>query len=72
MRIFGKKKHSENCLNNHLLISASLKPLIFSRGMVLGRPRFFGLLRSEGESLSEPEYLLLLLCRPSTALKLIC
>lgn len=31
-----------------------------------------GLLRSDGESLSEPEYLLLRLWRPAPALKLIC
>lgn len=56
----------------HLRISASVKPLIFSRGMVRGRPRFFGLFRSEAESLSEPEYLLFLLSRLTLELKLIC
>lgn len=40
--------------------------------MVRGRPRFLGLFLSEMESLSDPEYLLFLLCRPSLALKLIC
>lgn len=81
--IFKEKKRDLNRLDKyeliirtreckHLRISASLKPLMFSRGIVRGRPRFFGLLRSDGESLSEPEYLLLLLCRPSLALKLIC
>lgn len=55
----------------YLRISASVKPLMFSLGMVRGRPRFFGLLRSETESLSEPEYLRFRLRRPSFPLKLI-
>ena len=56
----------------YLRISASVKPLMFSRGMVRGRPRFLGLLRSDTESLSEPEYLRFRLRRPSFPLKLIC
>lgn len=52
-------------------ISASVNPLIVSRGIVRGLPRFFGLFLSEIESLSDPEYLLLLLRLPSLPLKLI-
>lgn len=55
----------------YLRISASLKPLMFSRGIVRGLPRFLGLFRSEAESLSEPEYLLFRLRLPSLPLKLI-
>lgn len=55
----------------HLRISASLKPLMFSRGIVRGLPRFLGLFRSEPESLSEPEYRLFRLRLPSFPLKLI-
>lgn len=68
----NKNKMKKNGVtSSYRRISASLNPLIFSRGIVRGLPRFFGLFLSEIESLSDPEYLLLLLRLPSLPLKLI-
>ena len=41
-------------MSSYRRISASLNPLIFSRGIVRGLPRFFGLFLSDIESLSDP------------------